>query len=115
MNIKELQAKLADAPETIEFAEVMALVDSLYEFHPVAFTNGDQYNEAGQNNGSCKLFAFARLQGLNEQETLSCFGAFYRDDVLGNPDGDDHQNIRNFIKTGWLGIEFHGDALSAKG
>lgn len=114
MNIQQLQSKLADAPETIEFAEVMALIDGLYEFHPVAFTNGDQHNDAGQNNGSCKLFAFARLQGFDEQETLACFGAFYRDDVLGNPHGDDHQNIRNFMKTGWLGIEFQGDALIAK-
>ncbi|MDP5292590.1 HopJ type III effector protein [Oceanimonas sp. CHS3-5] len=115
MNINELQQKLADAPESIEFTEVMALIDSLYHFTPVAFTNGDQHNDAGQNNGSCKLFAFARLLGLTEQETLACFGAFYRNDVLGNPDGDDHQNIRNFIKTGWAGIEFKGDALSAKG
>ena len=114
MNIQELQTKLADAPETIEFAEVMALIDGLYEFHPVAFTNGDQHNDAGQNNGSCKLLAYARLQDFDQQQTLACFGAFYRDDVLGNPDGDDHQNIRNFMKTGWAGIEFSGDALTAK-
>ncbi|AEY00915.1 HopJ type III effector protein [Oceanimonas sp. GK1] len=114
MNINELQHKLAEAPASIEFTEVMALIDSLYDFTPVAFANGDQHNDAGQNNGSCKLFAFARLQGFDEQETLACFGAFYRDDVLGNPDGDDHQNIRNFMNTGWMGIEFQGDALTPK-
>jgi hypothetical protein len=114
MNINELQQKLEQAPETIEFAEVIALVDSLYDFTPTAFTNGEQENPAGQNNGSCKLFAFARLQGFSEEETLACFGAFYRDDVLGNPEGQDHQNIRNFIKTGWLGIEFAAQPLSPK-
>ncbi|MGR7922229.1 HopJ type III effector protein [Zobellella denitrificans] len=114
MNINELQQKLEQAPETIEFAEVIALVDSLYDFTPTAFTNGDQENPAGQNNGSCKLFAFARLQGFSKEETLACFGAFYRDDVLGNPEGRDHQNIRNFIKTGWLGIEFAAQPLAPK-
>ena len=114
MNINELQQKLEQAPETIEFAEVIALVDSLYDFTPTAFTNGDQENPAGQNNGSCKLFAFARLQGFSEEETLACFGAFYRGDVLGNPEGQDHQNIRNFMKTGWLGIEFAAQPLAPK-
>ncbi|GAK84871.1 type III effector HopPmaJ [Vibrio ponticus] len=40
------------------------------------------------------------------------FGDFYRKDVLGNPDGDDHQNIRNFIAHGWNGIKFEGQALA---
>ncbi|WP_375055713.1 HopJ type III effector protein [Zobellella sp. DQSA1] len=114
MNIKQLQARLEQAPESIEFAEVIALIDSLYDFTPAAFTNGELTNEAGQNNGSCKLFAFARLQGLNEEETLACFGAFYRDDVLGNPEGQDHQNIRNFMKSGWLCVEFADQPLSPK-
>lgn len=114
MNIKQLQAKLEQAPEAIEFAEVITLIDSLYGFTPTAFTNGDQENPAGQNNGSCKLFAFARLQGFSEEETLACFGGYYRDDVLGNPDGQDHQNIRNFMKTGWRGIEFDGQPLSPR-
>ncbi|MBR9858558.1 MAG: HopJ type III effector protein, partial [Gammaproteobacteria bacterium] len=96
MTLNDLQQKLQNNPETIEFADTMAVIEQLYDFTPAAFTNGDVCNDAGQNNGSCKLFAFARLQGLNEQQTLDCFGSFYRNDVLGNPDGEDHQNIRNF-------------------
>jgi hypothetical protein len=34
--------------------------------------------------------------------------------VLKHPEGTDHQNIRNFIKTGWNGIEFSGSALVRK-
>ncbi|MFT4047340.1 MAG: HopJ type III effector protein [Solimonas sp.] len=49
------------------------------------------------------MLAFAKLQGLSEAETLACFGRFYREDVLKNPDGTDHQNIRNFMRTGWRG------------
>jgi hypothetical protein len=33
------------------------------------------------------------------EATLSCFGAYYQEDVLGDPDGTSHQNIRNFMKT----------------
>jgi len=45
---------------------------------------------------------------LTEQQTLNCFCAYYRDDVLHQPDADDHQNIRNFIKIVWSGIAFEG-------
>ncbi|MFK7815738.1 MAG: HopJ type III effector protein, partial [Gammaproteobacteria bacterium] len=39
---------------------------------------------------------------------------YYRDDVLQNPEGDNHQNIRNFMKTGWGGITFENDVLVAR-
>jgi len=34
---------------------------------------------------------FAQLQQLSQAETLACFGKYYREDVLQNPEGDDHQ------------------------
>jgi hypothetical protein len=45
---------------------------------------------------------------------LSLFGSYYFDDVLKNPDGIDHQNIRNFITFGWDGISFDSEALELK-
>jgi hypothetical protein len=54
------------------------------------------------------------LNRLSEQQMLACFGAYYRDDVLKNPDGTDHQNIRNFMKTGWAGVAFDSMPLRAK-
>jgi hypothetical protein len=60
------------------------------------------------------LFSLAQLQNLSEAQTLACFGRYYRDEVMNDPDGDSHQNIRNFIKTGWSGISFSGVALSSK-
>lgn len=106
--------KLTEVPDTIEFSETIAAIDSAYRFEPTAFKNGELRNEAGTNSGSCKLFAFAQLRSLSPQQTLACFGAYYRDDVLQNPAGSDHQNIRNFIKTGWAGIEFYGTPLIAR-
>jgi hypothetical protein len=114
MTIEQLIEKLKFTPEQIEFSEVIATIDEHYEFTPTGFKNGDTHNEVGQNSGSCKVFSFAKLQGFNQQQTLDCFGAFYRKDVLENPEGDNHQNIRNFMKYGWDGIHFEDVALKLK-
>lgn len=114
MNLNDFLKKLGDAPDSICFNDTVALIDEHYDFTPTAFTNGAVRNEAGQNNGSCKLFSFARLNGLSPQQTLACFGDYFRKDVLGNPQGADHQNIRNFMKSGWEGIRFEGEALKPK-
>lgn len=114
MNLQAFLNTLNNQPENLQFADTMAIIEALYDFAPTSFKNGNVDNGAGQNNGSCKLFAFAKLQGFNEQQTLNCFGAYYRADVLKNPAGTDHQNIRNFMQTGWAGVEFAGQALTEK-
>lgn len=114
MTLDTFLHKLNDKPESIEFTDTMAVIESLYNFTETAFSNGDLNNEAGQNSGSCKLFAFAKLQNLSINQTLACFGTYYRDDVLKNPQGTDHQNIRNFLKNGWNGISFSQSPLSEK-
>lgn len=106
--------RLTDAPDSIAFNDTMAVIDALYDFTPTPFRNGALRNGAGQNSGSCKLFSFARQHSLSQQQTLHCFGDYYRKEVLDHPDGSDHQNIRNFIKTGWDGVVFHGTALTPK-
>lgn len=114
MPVKDLIAQLRSSPDTIEFDQVMAVINNHYDYVPTQFSNGAVINRAGTNEGSCKIFAFAQLNGLSEVETLALFGRYYRDDVLGNPAGDDHANIRNFILDGWLGIRFDGQALAGK-
>jgi hypothetical protein len=99
---------------SITFNELIDYIDSNYNFTPSAFQNGDTRNEAGQNSGSCKVFSFAMLNNLSVEQTLNCFGGFYKKDVLENPEGTDHQNIRNFMKFGWEGIQFEGTALVPK-
>ena len=106
-------AKLKAASDALAFNDTMAVIDALYDFTPTAFTNGNIENEAGQNNASCKLFSFAQLHHLTEAETLVCFGQYYRG-VIATPDGDDHQNIRNFMQSGWAGFQFGGAALTKK-
>jgi hypothetical protein len=114
MSITSFLEKLKQAPNTITFLETIAVIEENYDFTPTTFDNGTQHNEAGQNSGSCKLFAFAQLQNLSQAETLACFGAYYFDEVLEDSEGTNHQNIRNFIKLGWDGIQFEGSALVLK-
>jgi hypothetical protein len=106
--------QLKNSPETIDFKDVIAFIDENYDFTPTKFTNGNTVNEVNQNNGSCKVFSFAKLNQLSKEETLALFGDFYRTDVLQNPEGTDHQNIRNFIEFGWNGVSFEDEALRLK-
>lgn len=114
MTLDSFLKKLNETPQEVAFTDTMAVVEALYDFTPTAFKNGDLHNEAGQNSGSCKLFSFAKIQGFSVEQTLACFGDFYRKDVLENPDASNHQNIRNFMKTGWAGISFEGTSLTQK-
>jgi hypothetical protein len=100
--------------DSLLFAETMAMIDAHYEARPTAFRNGSGddlvRNAADHNQGSCRIFAFGRLNGLTEQQTLACFGEHYRH-VLANPDGSDHANIRAFMRHGWSGIHFDNAPL----
>ena len=114
MALNTFLQRLREAPESVAFNDTIAVIDAHYDFTPTAFSNGALRSEAGQNNGSCKIFSFAKAQQLTPQLTLACFGDYYRKDVLGHPDGTDHQNIRNFMQSGWAGISFEGVALTPK-
>lgn len=114
MNIDTFIESINSNPDSIQFTDTIAIIEENYEFTPTAFQNGLLKNDAGQNSGSCKLFSFAQLHKLTEAQTLICFGDYYRVDVLQHPDAQDHQNIRNFMKFGWNGIAFQGNALIRK-
>ena len=96
-----------------KFADVIAYIDARYTHTPTAFTNGKQANAATENQGSAKVFSFAQLNGLDQAQTLSLFAEHYAA-VLATPEATDHQNIRQFMQNGWAGIEFEGQALTAK-
>jgi len=116
MTLQDLLSIIKQTPESVDFNDVMDVIQENYRYQETEFRNGltetAVVNAAGTNEGSCKIFAFAQLNKLTQAQTLACFGTFYRIDVLLKPDGTDHQNIRNFIKDGWDGISFSGIALS---
>jgi len=105
--------QLSIEPDTISFSQTIDVIDQHYLFTPVAFSNGSQQNAAGENAGSCKILAFGLLHQLSEAQTLQLFGEYYRQ-VMATPAASDHQNIRNFIRTGWAGVAFSAPALTAK-
>lgn len=112
MSLLELIELLKSTPQNVEFSDVLEVIDNKFTFTPTSFTNGDIINKAGQNNGSCKVLYFAKQYELTKDQTLHCFGSYYRKDVLTDPNGNSHQNIRNFITYGWEGIKFEGSPLT---
>lgn len=103
--------------QPVSFQDSLTTIQTHYHYQPTEFHNGlnaDRIiNAPGENEGSCKLLAFAQLHGLTEAQTLRLFGDFYRD-VLKHPEGTDHKNIRNFMRYGWSGIVFKGTPLTTK-
>ncbi|QNH50912.1 HopJ type III effector protein [Acinetobacter venetianus] len=108
---QSLLAQLKDG--SAKFADVLAFIEARYQHTPTAFQNGAQFNAATENQGSAKVLTFAKLEGLNQQDTLSLFAEHYAS-VLATPEAIDHQNIRQFMQNGWDGVKFEGEALTAK-
>ncbi len=113
MNIEQLKQTVISNPEALLFEDTMAVIEQNYVFNETGFHNGSLYNSAGENSGSCRLLAFARLNHLTKEQTLYCFGQYYRE-VLQTPDADTHQNIRQFMQTGWSEVSFDKAALKDK-
>lgn len=118
MTLENLLGLLQTNPDKVEFQDVMTVIAAQYDYTPTRFSNGlgdDRImNAAGENEGSCKVFALGQLLGLNQQQTLACFGRYYREDVMQHPRGDKHANIRRFMRHGWAGIHFENQALTPK-
>lgn len=100
--------------DDLTFEEVMEMIDEHFEDGLIEFKNGDILNAAGENMGSAKILSYAALAQMDKDTTLKLWGQYYRE-VLADPDGDSHQNIRNFMKYGWDGVPFeNGIALTRK-
>jgi hypothetical protein len=119
MRVDTLLRLLQTHPDAVEFQDVMAVIAAQYDYTPTRFSNGlgdDRIvNAAGENEGSCKIFALGQLLGLNQLQPLACFGRFYREDVMQHPRDNKHANIRCFMRHGWAGIHFDSQALTPKG
>lgn len=113
VTIQEFKTKLKINPSEIRFSETMRIIEENYDFTPIAFTNGNIKNNLRENSGSCKLFSFAIHQQLTKEETLLCFGEHFNN-VLKDPNGTSHQNIRSFLQTGFNGVSFEHAPLKLK-
>jgi hypothetical protein len=105
------------ASHKVVFSDTLALVEKWYNLHPTSFKNGLDAqvveNAIGTNEGSLKVFALGRLNGFSPEQALNSFGEHFRD-VENTPSGQDHQNIRQFIRHGWAGVQFESAPLTLK-
>lgn len=102
-NLRDFRAQLHG--HEYLFAQTLSFIDEHYDYKACNFSNGSLLNQAGQNEGACRLIGLAVLESLSLQETLLAFGEHYRS-VLANPDGSDHGNIRALINSGLAGVRF---------
>lgn len=105
MTIEELKNKA--------FSEIIAYIDANYTHEPTAFVNGELRNESDQNQGSAKVLFYAKMKQFSKEDTLKLFAEHY-EAVLVDANGTSHQNIRNFIKSGFDGLVFEGIVLTEK-
>lgn len=116
--LETLLQQIKSTPENTEFQQVISIITEHYDYTPSQFSNGRDndcvISQAGENEGSCKIFAFAQLNQLNKNQTLHCFGNYYRNDVLEHPENIDHANIRTFTKHGSENITFETMPLIEK-
>lgn len=99
--------------KAISFNDVINFIDDFYRYSPVSFTNGEAHNDTGVNEGSAKVFGFAKHHNLNQLDTLKLFGEHY-ESVLATPNGTDHPNIRNFLHWGWQGFLMEKNPLTER-
>lgn len=81
MTVSDFIAKLS-TPSSVDFEDTMAIINEHYNYQPTAFSNGTGdskvTNDAGQNEGSCKIFAFAQLHELSQKRLFCVLVAFIR-------------------------------------
>jgi hypothetical protein len=96
-----------------QFAATLAFINQWYDFTPTAFNNGHIANSAEQNQGSCRVLAFASMQKLSTAQALKCFGEHYRE-VQAAPGADNHHNLRRLQAEGLVDIHFDRPPLRRK-
>jgi len=104
-DLTSFRQQLCIGGASVGFKETLAIAEDYFDYSPKKFCNGGLENAAGTNEGSCKVFSVGMLLRWSEKEVLASFGEHYRQ-VLGDPNGSSHGNIRAFMMQGWKGVQF---------
>ena len=99
--------------QKLSFKEIIAYIDENFDYTASSFKNGALMNAENENQGSAKIFSFAKLNNLSIEDTLKLFAEHYQA-VFNDKEGSSHQNIRNFMEFGWEGVEFEKEVLQPK-
>lgn len=95
------------------FSEIITHIDEKFNHTPTAFINGALRNESDQNQGSAKVLFYAKIKQMSKEDTLKLFAEHY-EAVLNDANETSHQNIRNFMNSGFDGLVFEGVVLTEK-
>ncbi len=89
-------------------------IHSEYHYEAKTFSVAGLQSKAGENEGSAKILAFAIDNKLATEETLTLFGQCYQE-VLDDPDGEIHPNIRLLMVNGIASVKFsEGSCLTKR-
>ena len=65
---------LRSNPESIDFEQTMDIINFWYYYTPRAFSCGELASTKEENQGSAKIFSFAKLNNFDKTLTLLLFG-----------------------------------------
>ena len=68
VEVKDFMTKAKISPNSITFADTMKIVDEHCDYMKKSFSVGDVQSEAGENEGSSKVFSLARLLHLDRKD-----------------------------------------------
>ncbi|MBT3727100.1 hypothetical protein HOG21_05480 [bacterium] len=97
---------LLEAKEAETFDDFIAFVDKYFMLISTGFNNNGLKNNKFKNEGSLKVLAFAKYCKMTDvTEIAGLFKGYYKD-VLKDPKGDNHQNIRHLINGSIYEVSF---------
>jgi len=108
----KLDALLSEEVDTMPFSDIMKTLDLHFTFRPTAFSVGDTKSTENQNQKSLRVLSFAQLLKLSKEQTLKLWGEHYKQ-VLQEPEGSSHGNIRAFLKGGFECVNAPQDVITA--
>ncbi len=104
-----MAASVAELTAKKPFSNSIFTLANLYHPpRPTAFSIGSVNNAADENQLSAQICHWAIEEGMRLEETLLLFGEHYQQ-VLQNPDGTDHANIRALMEQGLEKVRFEGE------
>jgi len=93
------------ANNDVKMDDVIAVIDSEFEYTDVGFSVGAVENKPGTNVKSSKILSYAYLTKMDTETALKCYGEVYRE-VKADPNGDSHGNIRALMAGGTECVKF---------
>jgi len=104
---------LLDPNNKIDFDTIQNKITSILNTVPTRFVNNGVENAERENEGSLRILSIALLFQLTDDNALRLFWEHW-ESVQENPEGNDHQNIRQLNEYWLWGVKIHWLPFSEK-